>query len=179
MELLTLSTARRASLLGILFFGICPAQVFNEYHVKAVFLYTFAKFVEWPPLTFSGPASPMTICILGDDPFGSFLNEAVTGKTAGDRPVTVRRVTDLREAGACQILFIAASETNRMPILLVSVAHPGVLTVGDTADFTAQGGVIGLRRDGDRIRLSVNLTAAEKAKLRISSRVLSLATLIR
>jgi hypothetical protein len=166
-------------LLGILFSGICRAQVFNEYHVKAVFLYTFAKFVEWPPLAFSSPAAAMTICILGDDPFGSFLDEAVKGKTAGDRPVSVRRVADLRGAGECQILFIAASERGRMPILLASVAKLGLLTVGDTAEFAAQGGVIGLEREGDRIRLLVNLPAAEKAKLRISSRVLSLATLIR
>jgi hypothetical protein len=179
MALLTLSTARRALLLGILFSGICPAQVFNEYHVKAVFLYSFAKFVEWPPLAFSSPAATMTICILGDDPFGSFLDNAVRGKTAGDRPLAVHRVTDLRGTGECQILFIAASERNRMPILLASVTNPGLLTVGDTAEFTAQGGVIGLQRDGDRIRLLVNLPAAEKAKLRISSRVLSLATLIR
>ena len=66
-----------------------------------------------------------------------------------------------------------------MPALLASVGTRGILTVGDTAEFTAQGGVIGLRLDGERIRLSVNLTAAEKAKLRISSRVLSLATIIR
>jgi hypothetical protein len=153
--------------------------VFNEYHVKAVFLYTFAKFVAWPSQAFTSPAAAVTICILGDDPFGSFLDDAVRGKTAGDRPVAVRRLADLRGAGECQILFIAASERIRMHTLLASVGNAGILTVGDTAEFTAQGGVIGLQRDGDRIRLLVNLPAAEKAKLRISSRVLSLATLIR
>ena len=66
-----------------------------------------------------------------------------------------------------------------MPALLALVAAPGLLTVGDTAEFTAQGGVIGLRREGERIRLSVSLPAAEKANLRISSRLLSLATIVK
>ena len=88
-------------------------------------------------------------------------------------------MTDLTGARDCNILFIAASERRRMPALLSAVASAGVLTVGDTAEFSALGGVIGLQLDGERIRLKVNLPAAEKAKVRISSRVLSLATIIK
>jgi hypothetical protein len=121
----------------------------------------------------------MTICILGEDPFGSFLDDAVRGKTVGDRPLAVHRLTDLPAGRDCKILFIAISERSRTSALLASMATSGLLTVGDTAEFTAQGGVIGLRRDGERIRMSVNLAAAEKANLRISSRVLSLATIVR
>ena len=179
MAILIAHRARRALLLSIVAGGICQAQAFNEYQVKAAFLYTFAKFVEWPPQAFPSPSNAMTICVLGEDPFGGFLDDAVRGKTIGNRPLVVYRLANLRAAGECHILFIAASERNRMPALLASVATPGVLTVGDTAEFTAQGGVIGLRLDGDRIRLQVNLTAAEKAKLRISSRLLSLATIVR
>ena len=165
-------------LLGILASGICRAQVFNEYQVKAAFLYTFAKFVEWPPQAFSSPSAEIAICVLGDDPFGNLLDDAVRGKTVEGRPLAVYRLTDLPTGHECKILFIATSERRRMPSLLASVP-PGLLTVGDTAEFAAQGGVIGLRLDGERIRLSVNLTAAEKAKVRISSRLLSLATIVK
>lgn len=166
-------------LLGALASGICRAQVFNEYQVKAAFLYSFAKFVEWPSQAFSSPSATMTICVLGEDPFGNFLNDVVRDKTVGDRPLAVHRLANLRDVAECQILFIAASERTRMPAVLASVATRGLLTVGDTAEFAAQGGVIGLRLDGDRIRLQVNLSAAEKAKLRISSRLLSLASIIK
>ncbi len=179
MALLIPSRARRALLVGILASGICRAQAFNEYQVKAAFLYSFAKFVEWPPQAFPNPSAAIGICVLGTDPFGNFLEDAVTGKTVGGRPLVVYRLTDLPAAHECKILFIAASERLRMPTLLASVATLDLLTVGDTAEFTVQGGAIGLRRDGERIRLSVNLTAAEKAKVRISSRLLSLATIVK
>lgn len=179
MALLIRRRARRAMLLGILASGICGGQVFNEYQVKAAFLYTFAKFVEWPPQAFSSPSAAMTICILGENPFGSFLDDAVKDKTVGDRPLAVYRLTDLPAGHECKILFIASSERRRMPALLAAMTTPGVLTVGDTADFASEGGIIGLRLDGERIRLSVNLTAAERAKVRISSRLLSLATIIK
>jgi hypothetical protein len=179
MAILIRYRARRAMLLGILASGMCRGQVFNEYQVKAAFVYTFAKFVEWPPQAFSSPASAMTICILGEDPFGRFLDDAVKGKSIGDRPLAVLRLTDLPMGHECKILFIASSERRRMQTLLASIAPLGLLTVGDTPDFAAQGGVIGLRLDGERIRLSVNLTAAEKANVRVSSRVLSLATIIK
>ena len=179
MALLIPHRARHAVLLGILWSGICPAQTFNEYHVKAAFLYSFTKFVEWPAEAFASPGAPIAICILGDDPFGDFLDVAVKGKIIRDRPLAVYRIAAAPSGHECKILFIAASERRRMPALLASVVSYGVLTVGDTAEFTAEGGVIGLKRDGDQIRLSVNLTAAERANLRISSRVLSLATIVR
>jgi len=178
MALLTPRGARRTMLLAVLVSGICRAQAFNEYRVKAAFLYTFAKFVEWPAQAFSNTSAAMTICVLGEDPFGSYLDDAVKGKVVGDRPLGVSRIADLSAARDCKILFIAASERRRMASLVAS-APSGLLTVGDTAEFAAQGGIIGLRLDGERIRLSVNLTAAEKAQLRISSRVLSLSIIVR
>ncbi len=168
-----------AVLLVSLASGICRAQTFNEYQVKAAFLYTFAKFIEWPPQAFAEPSSAITICILGEDPFGRFLDDAVRAKSVADRPLIVLRIANLPAARECKILFIAASERRRMPALLAAAARPGLLTVGDTAEFAAQGGVIALRLDGERIRLLVNLTSADKAQLRVSSRVLSIATIVR
>jgi hypothetical protein len=179
MALLNSCRIWRVVLLGILASGTGGAEIFNEYHVKAAFLYTFAKFVVWPPQAFPSPSAEFAICVLGTDPFGDFLDDAVRDKTIDGRPLGVHRMLELPVPPDCKILFIAASERHRMPALLALVAAPGVLTVGDTVDFAVQGGVIGLRLDGERIRLAINLPASDKATLRISSRLLSLAAIVR
>ena len=171
--------SRRALLLGILASAVCQAQAFNEYQVKAAFLYSFARFVEWPSQAFARPSSDIAICVLGEDPFGTYLEDAVRNKAVNERPLALYRLSALPAGNECHILFIASSERHRLPALLASIGSRAILTVGETAEFTTQGGVIGLRLDGERIRLSVNLTTAEKARLRISSRLLSLATIVR
>ena len=151
------------------------APGFDEYQVKAAFLYNFAKFVEWPPGTFANPTDPIGICVVGQNPFGSALEKMVRGKRVGDRTFAVRQLPDTQQAGQCQILFIGAAEWKRTRVLLEAVKGPGVLTVGESDDFTVQGGIIGFRLDGPRVRIKVDLQTAEQAKLRISSKLLSLA----
>jgi hypothetical protein len=151
------------------------APGFDEYQVKAAFLYNFAKFVEWPPGTFANPTDPIGICIVGQNPFGSALEKMVQGKKVGDRTFAVRRLPDTEQASQCQILFIGAAEWKRTHALLEAVKIPGVLTVGESDDFTVLGGIIGFRLDGPRVRIKVDLQTAEHAKLRISSKLLSLA----
>ena len=151
------------------------APAFDEYQVKAAFLYNFAKFVQWPPGTFASPTDPIGICIVGQNPFGSSLENMVQGKMVGDRTFVVRRFPDTQQASQCQILFIGASEWKRTRALLDAVRTPGVLTVGESDDFTDQGGIISFRLDGPRVRIKVDLQTAEHAKLRISSKLLSLA----
>ena len=179
MELLRSHRIARLLLLGISFSRFCAAQAFNEYQVKAAFLYTLTRFIEWPSQSFSGPSAEMTVCTLGGDPFGKHLDDAIRGKIVEGHPVAVRRLTDRSGAAQCHLLFIAPSEQYRMRSLLSLVYAPGLLTVGDSVDFASQGGIVELRLEGDHIRMIVNLTAAEQAKLKISSRVLSLATIIR
>ena len=151
------------------------APAFDEYQVKAAFLYNFAKFVAWPPGTFANYTDPIGICIIGQDPFGSALENMVQGKKVGDRTFAVRRFPDTLQASQCQILFIGAAEWKRTPALLDAVKIPGVLTVGETDDFTGLGGIISFRLDGPRVRIQVNLQTAEHARLHISSKLLSLA----
>ena len=145
MALLIAHRARRALLLGILASGICRAQAFNEYQVKAAFLYTFAKFVEWSPQSLSGGSAAITICVLGEDPFGAFLDDAVRGKTVADRPLAVIRMTDPAAGRDCKILFIAASERRRMPALLAAVT-PG----GESSKTTQRAGWALSRRAASR-----------------------------
>jgi hypothetical protein len=152
---------------------------FDEYQVKAVFLYNFAKFVEWPPDTFAKSNDPIGICVVGHDPFGSMLEDIVQGKKIGDRAFAVRRLPDTQQAGKCQILFIGAAEGKRTRVLLEALKGAGVLTVGETGDFTALGGTICFKLEGTRVRLQVALETAELARLQISSKLLNLAEIVK
>ena len=151
------------------------APAFDEYQVKAAFLYNFAKFVEWPAGTFASSNDPIGICIVGQNPFGSALENMVQGKKVGDRAFAVRRLPDTQQASQCQILFIGAGEWKRTRVLLDAVKSTGVLTVGESDDFTTLGGIINFRLDGPRVRIQVDLQMAAHARLRISSKLLSLA----
>ena len=151
------------------------APAFDEYQVKAAFLYNFAKFVEWPPGTFANSTDPIEICIVGQNPFGSTLENMVQGKKVGDRAFAVRLLADTQQASQCQILFIGSAEWRRTRALLEALKNPGVLTVGESSDFTVLGGIISFRLDGPRVRIKVDRQTAERAKLRISSKLLSLA----
>jgi hypothetical protein len=155
------------------------APAFDEYQVKAVFLYNFAKFVEWPPGTFANSNDPIGICVVGYNPFGAMLEDVVQGKKIGDRAFAVRRLPDTQQAGKCQILFIGAAEGKRTRVLLEALKGTGILTVGETGDFTALGGIICFKLEGTRVRVQVALETGERARLRISSKLLGLAEIVK
>ena len=155
-----------------------PAQI-DEYQLKAAFLYNFAKFVEWPPPAFGGQADPITICIVGQNPFGHTLEDAVVGKQVGGRPFLVREMADAHTANGCQIAFISASERKHLRAVLDTLRPCNALTVGDTAGFAAQGGVINLKLEGSTVRLEVNVAAAAEKNIHISSKLLGLAQIVK
>ena len=166
-------------LLGTALYVRAQVPAFDEYQVKAAFLYNFAKFVEWPPGTFAKSNDPIEICIVGQNPFGSTLEEMVQGKRIGDRAFAVRRFPDTQQTSNCQILFIGASEGKRTRALLEAMKGAGILTVGETGDFTALGGIIGFKLEGPRVRIQIALETAEHTRLRISSKLLSLAEIVK
>jgi uncharacterized protein DUF4154 len=168
---------RFAIAVGALLAAGAVGQTNDEYQVKAAFLFNFAKFVEWPPQTFKSPSDPMSICVLGPNPFGRSLDEAVAGKSIDGRRFVVRQVANAERAGGCQILFIASPQKSHLPELVTTLA--GVLTVGESEGFAAGGGVIGFKLQGGRVRLEVNVDAADQRKLRISSKLLSLAQIVK
>jgi len=177
--------ARRAAarVLGALalaaFFLAAVRGQMDEYRVKAAFLYNFAKFVDWPAQAFQGPDSPIVICVLGQNPFGATLEETVSGKAAGGRNFVVKQVPALQTPGNCQILFVASSERKRFRAIRANLKGAGVLTVGEAEGFTADGGVINFKLEGGSIRLEINIAAAEYEDLRISSKLLSMAEVVR
>ena len=149
--------------------------VVSEYQLKAVFLFNFAKFVEWPPQAFADAHDPFTICVAGDNPFGSSLEDEVRGKTVASRPISIRLVSNPEQARKCQILFVPASERRRARGLLESLKGSSVLTVGDTGTFMADGGIVQFKVKDARIHMEIDSQAAERVNLRISSKLLSLA----
>jgi hypothetical protein len=166
-------------LIGIFLVLTASAQTIDEYRVKAAFLYNFTKFVEWPELTFKTDKDPLRICILGEDPFGNALEEAVGGKTVLGRPLVVADISNADQAATCQILFIGSSERKHFRVIFAELRTMGILTVGETEGFAAQGGIVNFKLEDGHVRLEINLEAAGQAKLRINSRVLNLAQIVR
>lgn len=155
--------------------GPAPSpEISREYLIKAAILFNFAKFAEWPATAFSGKAAPLRLCVLGDDPFGPAL-VSVQGKTVADRTLAVTHITAAEDAVACQILFVGASEKRRLDHILDAVGSLPILTVADMDQFTGAGGIVALKEADNQSRLEINVEAAEKAGLKLSSKLLRLA----
>jgi len=150
----------------------------TEYEVKAAFLYNFARFVEWPPDTFHDAEAPFVIAVVGHDPFGSVLDDTVAGKTVLGRRIEVRRASRADEVGDAQIVFVSASERAAVPSILKALDRPGRLTVGEVDGFAEHGGTINFTMQGRKVRFEINPTQAEQARLKMSSQLLKLATLV-
>ena len=147
----------------------------DEYRVKAAFLFNFARFVEWPAWAFQGQNDPLAIGLLGPNRLGSLLEETVRGKTSGNRSLVVREVANAQDASKCHILFITLEDRRRVRSVLEELKGSSVLTVGEGEDFLANGGVVNFKIKDSRVRIEINPEAAERAQLRISSKLLSLA----
>jgi hypothetical protein len=147
----------------------------GEYEVKAAFLFHFAQFVEWPEAAFQSANTPLTYCTITEDPFHGSLDAALRGKMIGARTFRVEHIKLPQDIQGCQILFIGAEERKLLPAILAGIKENSVLTVGESENFVQDGGMIGFLLDKNKIRFEINLGAAQKAKLRISSRLLALA----
>jgi hypothetical protein len=150
----------------------------REYQVKAVFLFNFAQFVEWPPAAFAGANSPLVIGILGGDPFGAYLDETVRDEKVSNRPLEIQRYRRVGEIKTCHVLFISRSEANRLEEIFLSLKDRRILIVGDGDDFVQRGGMIRLATAQNKIRLIINVDAAKAANLTISSKLLRAAELV-
>ncbi|HEV8263470.1 MAG TPA: YfiR family protein [Gemmatimonadales bacterium] len=151
----------------------------SEYQVKAVFLFNFAQFVDWPAEAFPASDTPLVICVLGNDPFGAALDQTVRDERRGGRAFQVRRYQSVDEIKTCHILFISRSEGDRPQAILAGLKNRPILTVSDADGFAERGGMIRFVTDRNRIRLQLNLAATEAAHLTISSKLLRVAEVIR
>ena|SRR5665213_1755671 len=151
------------------------AQAISEYQVKAAYLYSFTKFVEWPAGTFTSAADPIRLCILNDKPFQAQLSQIAGNKQIAGHPVLVVSVADGKQSRGCQELFIGSSQSQDTAQITDSLRGTSVLTVGETDAFVEQGGIINFVVLGDHVQFQVNQKAATQAGLHMSSQLLSVA----
>jgi hypothetical protein len=159
--------------------GAAPSKPPSDYQVKAVFLYQFANFVEWPAKTFAKPDDPLVIGVVGDDPFGVILDETVRDVAVNQRKLVVRRFQRSDDLAQCQILFVSRSEKDRIPQILATVQDKSVLTVSETEKFASSGGIVNFILVEGRVKFEINPEAAERAGLRPSAKLLAVAKVVK
>jgi hypothetical protein len=156
------------------------AQIHNptEFQVKAAYLYNFSKFVKWPPQALSADRN-FNFCILGSNPFDGSLDAIVSGEAIEGRRMLVVRISNIAESQNCRILFVGGSEHSKLESVLAALRRSPVLTVSDIPGFLEHDGIIQFVMQADKVRFQVNLTAAEKAGLSLSSELLKVAVLVK
>ena len=155
----------------------CVAQSTRatQAEVEAAYVYNFGKFVGWPAQSEGATAAEFHICVLGKDPFGEVLDSTVAGESINSRKVTVERISGVRNATSCEVVFVSDTEEGRLKADLSALKAMRVLTVSDIPHFAERGGMIGLVEDGGKIRFEVNLASAQGAGLMLRSDLLKVA----
>jgi hypothetical protein len=146
-----------------------------EYKIKAAYLLNFTKFVEWPTNRFPTPTTPIRVGVLGKDPFGSDLERTMTGRVIDGRKFEIVRVEEPEAVVNCHIVFISSSERRRVAEIVEILNKTNVLTVGEHEQFLEQGGIVRFFLHEDTVRFDINARAAERAGLRISSKLMQIA----
>jgi hypothetical protein len=162
--------------------GVSPVAAASEYQVKAAFLFGLAKFIEWPEASFASVNAPFAVCVVGEDPFGAALEDALQGKRIQNRNVAIARFANASAIGAgqmCQVVFVSASEKQKYRETLARFRGESVLLVGDAGGFATAGGAIEFMLDGGHVRFLINPAAVDRAGLRVSSKLLALAKIVR
>jgi hypothetical protein len=156
--------------------GQLPAEI--EYQIKASFVYTVAKFVDWPQGSFPSAEAPLTLGVLAQsEAVSDAIAAALKGKRVHDRPLVVRHIPDPRRAHDCQILYVGGGAPPGAD-RIGRAANTGVLTVGEGQDFAREGGILGLTLQESMVQFEVNIEAAQKAGLVISSKILRLGRVV-
>jgi hypothetical protein len=179
---------RRASALLIVISSLVSTPCANtfaqteesaEYPVKLAFLYNFTKFVEWPAASFHNEGAPLAICIVGHDPFSADLETELRARKVGDHPVAVKILKATDNLTGCHIVFVPITEKDRADKIVKDLQGSSALTVGECDGFAAMGGVINLVIEGNKLHFEVNPLAAERAGLKISSKMLTMAKIVK
>jgi hypothetical protein len=154
------------------------ADVAPEPLLEAEYIDRISRLVDWPDGAFPADATPFAICLVGDDPFGEYLVKMARERKIQGRPITLTHISDLSRVSACHLLFIGHSEDKRLDKILAQTSGRPILTIGDTTGFADRGVLVNFYREGDHVRFEINVGAADKSRLRISSKILRLARLV-
>lgn len=171
-------------LIGVVFLRASPNAFSQnegdaEYSVKLGFLYNFTKFVEWPPDSFRDPGAPLVICIVGHDPFRQDLEAELRTRKVVGHPVEVRTQAPNDKLSVCHIVFVPVTEKNQSDRILRGLQGSRTLTVGETEGFAVLGGIINLTVEENKVHFEINRLAADRAGLKIGSRLLSIAKIVK
>lgn len=150
----------------------------SEYEAKAAYVINFARYVNWPITELPEPSTPMHICVLGHDPFSDTLEHAVAGRISNGRPLVMRRLRQFGDAAGCQLVLIIQSEERNQAHWLPVLQGKPILTIGESGRFIRDGGIVNLIIVKGSVRFEVNIDAAARAGLKISSRMLGLAEVV-
>jgi hypothetical protein len=149
----------------------------REYQVKAAFLYSIIKFVDWPSSEAANSSRPLCLAILGQDPFGDDL-DAIKGKAVKGRTIVIKRYRKVEDVKDCEVLFISASERGRLTRILKQFQNSPTLTVADQEGFCQAGGMINFVTATNKVSFEINTAAAHRVQLHISSQLLKLAKIV-
>jgi len=152
--------------------------VLNEYEAKGAFLFNFVRFIEWPVNAFADSSSPLIIGVVGDDSSSAVIERVVNGKIANGRRLVVKRFSDFKSLTSCHIVFVRSSDRDKIRQTLTA-AGPAALTVGENEGFAKWGGIVNFTIVGGKLGLEINQRSAERAGLKISAKLLSLARVIK
>jgi YfiR/HmsC-like len=145
--------------------------------LRAAFLYNFPKFSEWPADVLL-PGQPLAMCVVGDVAIADVLAQTIKGHPIAGHELTVVILKVDQPASGCHLLYVSAAEIKRSTALLLAVNGSAVFTVSDAMGFAESGGVAQLIVEDNRIRLAINIASARRRRLTISSKLLSLATIV-
>lgn len=167
-----------AMIIGVLVLNSAVASTADDKQLKMALTYNFARYTEWPDTLTS---ETLNFCIFENENLAKVFNKLV-GKTIEGRKIIVSNVslkyTDEKEITSCQLLFIDSRERNKISIILALITGKPILTVGQIPDFIDSGGIINLYWEDDKLRFEISPTAALRASLKISSRLLQVAKVV-
>ena len=161
-----------------IFLSASQTTINREYQIKAAFPFNFTQFVEWPFNAFSEPETPLIIGILGEDPFGNYLEETVTDEKVNGHLLVIQHYKNIEEAKTCHILFINQAETDKPEQAVINLKGKYILTVSDGNNFIKQGGMIRFVTKNNTIQIQINPEAVKEANLTVSSKLLRIAEVV-
>lgn len=151
------------------------SQITPAYQVKAAFIYNFTQFMEWPPQAYDDQLGPFVIGILGENPFGNYLDELVKGEKVAGRRIVVRKFKELDEIKYCNILFINVPHAREAAR---SLRNKSILTISEENNFAREGGMVRFFTANNKIRFQINPAAARGAGISISAKLLRVADIV-
>ena len=146
--------------------------------MQAAFLFNFAKFVTWPDEAFKHSQDILVIGVIGEDPFGTILDETIHDKTIMGKKLAVRRFGKVEDATKSHILFLSSSEESHISHIIKALGKTNTLTVSDIDKFAEQGGMVAFTLEDQKVRFNVNMEAVERAELKMGSQLLKLARIV-